>query len=375
MNTRPPSLLAFAATLLVTSAVRAETPYLAEAKEVTASIQQTFYQPKTGRYLDKTGEKRAAYMWGDGVMLSALNAAARYEPATYRPVLDNFVKALDGYWDPRDKVPGYEPAPTNGGGNDKYYDDNAWIAIALAETYDLTGDARYLRRARETQAFVLSGWDDQLGGGIWWHEAHKGDCKNTCVNAPAAVACLRLAREVPPREAADYVAESQKIVDWTTATFQAPDGLFKDSETVTTKKMNGGKLTYNTALMLRAELGLYRQTGDRKHLEAAERMGKAADGFVDKKTGAYRDLNKWSHLMAEADVELYRTAGDAHALDRAKAYADHTYAQWKAKPSNEMIEQASLARTLWLLADTQTAAGKAFWAKEDRAANVGPPRR
>ena len=46
--------------------------------------------------------------------------------------------------------------------------------------------------------------------------------------------------------------------------------------------MNGGKLTYNTALMIRAELGLYRQTGDKKHLDAAERTGKAADWFQSK---------------------------------------------------------------------------------------------
>ena len=78
--------------------------------------------------------------------------------------------------------------------------------------------------------------------------------------------------------------------------------------------------------------------------------------------------------MAEADVELFRTAGDAHALGRAKAYADHAYAQWKKDPSNEMIEQASLARILWLLADTQSPAGRAFWAREDRPANVGTRR-
>ena len=32
---------------------------------MTAGIQRTFYQPKTGRYLDKADGKAAAFMWGD----------------------------------------------------------------------------------------------------------------------------------------------------------------------------------------------------------------------------------------------------------------------------------------------------------------------
>ena len=76
---------------------------------------------------------------------------------------------MNGYWDPKVEIPGYEAAPTKGHGHDKYYDDNAWLAIAFLEAYETTGEPRYLTRADKTLQFVLSGWDDQGGaesGGI-----------------------------------------------------------------------------------------------------------------------------------------------------------------------------------------------------------------
>ena len=65
----------------------------------------------------------------------------------------------------KSKIPGYEPAPTRGNGNDKYYDDNAWLVITFLEAYETTRDPRYLTRADETLKFVLSGWDEKGGGG------------------------------------------------------------------------------------------------------------------------------------------------------------------------------------------------------------------
>ena len=128
------------------------------------------------------------------VMFSNLVAAARSEPATYGPRLKKYFAALDGYWDPKVKIPGYEAAPTHGNGNDKYYDDNAWLVITFLEAYETNRDPRYLTRADETLKFVLSGWDEESGGGIWWHQRHKDGTKNACANGPAAVGCLRLAK-------------------------------------------------------------------------------------------------------------------------------------------------------------------------------------
>ncbi|HVU63595.1 MAG TPA: glycoside hydrolase family 76 protein [Phycisphaerales bacterium] len=338
--------------------------FLERAGAVTASIQATFYNEKTGLYARSTENRDPEFMWGNGVVFSMLVAAARHDPATYRPVLDRFFAAMDRYWDAKARIPGYEPAPTAGNGHDKYYDDNEWMVITFAEAYDVTRDARYLDRAEKTLAFALSGWDDALGGGIWWHEKHKGDSKNTCANGPGAVACLRVARH---RRAAENIAFARKIVAWTNKHLRDADGFFFDNVRVTDGRVARVKLTYNTGLMLRANLGLYRATGEEEYLADAKRIGAACEHFVDKKTGVYRDAIRFSHLLVEADLELARTTGDEAILARARRNGEALWARWQSNPPKELIEQAAIARTLWLLADAETDAGRAFWAAEDSA--------
>lgn len=334
--------------------------YARQAREVTDHIDKHFFDSRSGVYFKSLSIRKPDYVWLQGVMVSNLVAAARAEPKEYGPKLDAYFTALDAYWDAKVAIPGYEAAPTRGNGNDKYYDDNAWLVIAYLEAYASNRDPRYLTRADETLRFVLSGWDDQCGGGIWWHQLHKDGTKNVCANGPAAVGCLRLA-QYRQEEAATLVEFAAKIVSWTTDALQADDGLFDDRKVVATGEIKRGKLTYNTALMLRANLGLYRATGEAKYLDEARRIGKAADWFLDGKAGVYRDAVRYSHFMIEADLELYRATGEDYLLDRARKNVQALYDRWKANPPEDMISNAAIARVLWLLAESETDAGRAFW--------------
>lgn len=345
-----------------------ETNFLEAARKVTASIQKEFFDEKGGLYAQSLAKRDPEFMWGNGVMFSALVAAARHDPATYLPILDRFFTSMDGYWDTKSKVAGYEPAPTKGDGHDKYYDDNQWMVITFMEAYDLTHEAKYLSRAKEALTFSLSGWDDELGGGIWWHEKHKGGSKNTCANAPAAVACLRVARYADTPANIDW---ARKLVKWTSEHLQDKDARYFDNIRVKDSKVNKGKVTYNTGLMIRANLGLYRATREELFLTEAKRIGAACEAFTDRKAGAYGDPKKFSHLLVEADLELYRATSDPSLLARAKKNGEVAWSQWQASPSEELIEQAAIARMLWLLADQETEVGRAFWAKAD--ANPASP--
>lgn len=338
--------------------------YADAARIVTDSIQKNLLIEQTGLYAQSIEKREPEFMWGNGVMFSALVGAARHDPAAYGPVMDRFFRAMDRYWDTKSKIPGYEPAPTSGNGNDKYYDDNQWMVITFMEAYDLTRDQKYLDRADETLRFSLSGWDDKLGGGIWWHEQHKDGSKNTCANAPAAVGALRVARY---RDREANVEWAHKLGKWTTEHLQDKDGLFFDNQKVADGKIDKTKYTYNTALMVRANLGLYHATKDERFLTEAKRIGAAAKAFIRPKTGTYRDGYKFTHLLVEADLELYRVTGEPSLLARAKKNADGAWAQWKKEPPKEMIEQASIARMLWLMADQETEVGKKFWKDADGA--------
>lgn len=340
-------------------------PYADKAKEVTAYLQKTFWDDASSLYIRTASERKPDYIWRQAGAFSVLVAASRHEPATYLPILHKHFKAMDRYWDTKVKIPAYEPAPTRGNGNDKYYDDNAWLVITFLEAYQLTSDRAFLTRAREVARFVASGWDEQQGGGIWWHQTHKDDSKNTCVSGPGAVGFLSLARLDPANEAANWITLAKKTVEWTNQKLQASDGLFDDRIIVSTGEVKKGKLTYNSALMLRANLALYRATGKPEYLAEAKRIGDAADWFLDKKTGVYRDPLKWSQFQAEADIDLYRATGEDKYLQRAKHNADAWYAAWKKEPSPEMMHNAGVARVLWLLADLETEKGRAFWKQVD----------
>ncbi len=86
--------------------------------------------------------------------------------------------------------------PPLGSGGDRYYDDNAWLGLALVRHHELTGDPVLLRLAERVFPFVVSGWSTEasweIPGGIRWKEPASNRSRNTCVNGPAAELAARL---------------------------------------------------------------------------------------------------------------------------------------------------------------------------------------
>jgi hypothetical protein len=79
-------------------------------------------------------------------------------------VLHAMVRGLRSY----SRVPGVlEPTgdagfesvvtPPLGGGGDRYYDDNAWLGLALVRHHELTGNAELLALAQRVFSFVVNG--------------------------------------------------------------------------------------------------------------------------------------------------------------------------------------------------------------------------
>lgn len=104
-----------------------------------------------------------------------------------------------------------------------YYDDMAWLALAvlrldrLAEEARRPGRRRNVRvRASLTLQFDAACTDD-LGGGTFWSK--KRDFKNTPATAPVALFYARTGRR----------AKAQALLDWLDATLFDPDqGLYLD---------------------------------------------------------------------------------------------------------------------------------------------------
>src|SRR5215207_7597453 len=131
------------------SAVLDGQTYRRQALEITDDTHRRFWMSKVKRYSGQAGTNQPDAVWGAGVMFSALVGATRHEPARYKSILNDFFAGLEGYWDTRAKIPGYEPTPRQNG-NDKYYDDNAWMVITFFEAYDLTHNPKFRSRAEDT---------------------------------------------------------------------------------------------------------------------------------------------------------------------------------------------------------------------------------
>jgi rhamnogalacturonyl hydrolase YesR len=260
-----------------------------------------------------------AFCWSVGVQLTALTAAARFDPDKYLPAVSQCVDALDQYWSEKNGIGGYDDGP-HPRPPDRYYDDNAWIALGLVEAYEVGHEQKYLDRAVETLKFVLSGEDSKLDGGLYWREIQK-ETKNTCSNAPGVAAALRVYSYThDPAQ----LAAGVRLYAWTTKHLRDDtDSLYYDNVDLA-GHISKSKWSYNTALMIRSGCLLYQATGDATYLHDAQRSAaSAAAKWFNAATGASNDPSYFIHLLAEALLDL-----SACDHDPRWSAVDHKTVDW-----------------------------------------------
>lgn len=352
--------------LLSTASAEPDLPdYRHWGKETLEVLHQDLWLPETKLYAEKanleTGKPdHPAFMWGVGVQLSAMAAAAQLEPDTYLKPLRDYADQIQVYWLTHDGIEGFDvqPGPKS---SDRYYDDNAWLVLALAEVFEVTKDKKYLDRSAATFRFVMSGEDDKLGGGLYWREVEKKS-KNTCTNAPAIVSALRLHQLTKD---AKHLETAKRVYTWTCKNLQDGDGLFWDN-----LRLDGcvdrRKFSYNSALMIRANCLFHEITGEAAYLKEAQRIAAAAEKQWIRDNGAVADSGRFAHLLLESLLELHRRDQDprwhqvvglclAHlhgTMRDAKGRYPHRWDRTWGGPMREtmLLNQASPARIYWLAA-------------------------
>lgn len=235
-----------------------------------------------------------AFNWGVGVMLQALNSAARADSGEKRHLAE-FVTATKAYWNPKPPVPGFDvlPGPKPA---DRYYDDNEWMILGLVEASKTLHSRKALTRAKEAFRFVQSGEDHQLGGGVYWRENGRTS-KNTCSNAPAVAAALALYSTTKQR---DCLSFARRVYTWTQATLRDPvDGLYWDSVDLKSK-FGKDKWSYNSGLMLQDAAELYAITKDEAYANDARQLMTATLKHWVAPDGSLRDDGKFMFLLLDA---------------------------------------------------------------------------
>lgn len=308
------------------------------------------------------GQLPYATVWPLSMLHAALIVAAERDRKQYLPLLYRFQRTLSHYWDDKHHPPGFDAYPN---GKDKYYDDNAWLTLNYLRLYELTSDRMWLHWAELVHRFVWSGWDEQLGGGIYWHQNHQS--KNTCSNAPALVGALWLYHITRKPE---YLQQAKRIHQWLFKHLQDPeDGLFWDHV-----RMDGSidrtKFSYNTALVIRACLWWHRLTGYSNHLNEATRLATASQRHWFK--GSSRSLEGDSAFvvkLCEAFWQLSLVTGESRwqvLVERTGQfvlslrsqegdYPDRWYAGAKAQPPYSLMAIASAACVYGILSTPRKA--------------------
>ncbi|MBS1711538.1 MAG: hypothetical protein JSS71_07440 [Armatimonadetes bacterium] len=316
--------------------------------EMYEVVCRQFASHRTGYFRESIGSgsdpDAVMFNWGLGVVLSAENALARLDPSR-KPRLVLVISMAETYWNPQGPVPGFDVNPGPPFPEDRYYDDNAWMAMALVESYEVTGDRHCLELAGKAIDYCLSGLDRSLGGGIYWRENHK-ESKNTCSNGPTAAACLAVYRHTKePR----LLAAAQDIYAWTKKNLQDPKThLFWDN-----MRQDGSVdktfWSYNTALMIRAAKGLAQATGQSRFGEDAAVMQRAAMAKWLKPAGVIDDETQFAHLLFEnLDPGSFDYRQYAATLAASRNNEGLFGTRWgqRAGSKSQMLHQAAAIRAL-----------------------------
>jgi len=265
-------------------------------------------------------QKKYAYLWPFSGSFSAVNALMELskDKADHQKVLDQ--KVLVGLREYRDeqRVPvGYASYINSAPASDRFYDDNIWLGIDFTDSYIQTKKADYLKYAKEIWAFVKSGEDNKLGGGIYWCEQKK-ESKNTCSNAPAAVFALKLFEATNQK---DYLNEGRRLYEWTKAGLQDPDDKLYWDNIHLNGKVDKAKYSYNSGQMLQAAALLYKLTKEKKYLIDAQQLAEAClSYFFQTRDGidfpVLKNSNVWFHaVMMRGYISLFEQDGNRKYMD------------------------------------------------------------
>jgi len=304
--------------------------------ETLAMIQERYFLPDRNLYAERPDRKQPAFNWGVGVMLSALNAAAKHDKK-YLPSLRAYANATRLYWNDG----GYDvlPAPKS---KDRYYDDNAWMALAFVETYEILGDRKYLDWANDALNFALKG--EAPDGGIYWRETDRAS-RNTCSCAPTAAACLAIYSITKDPK---LKAKAENLFAWTEKHLMDPQDSLMWDALGNDGKLHQMKWSYNTALMIR--------TGHDLQRPLAQKMRDAARKHWIKE-GRIADPGRFAHLLLEALLrsgaprkELEAAVLAVHAAKTKEGFLPGHWHNLKTESNPEILDQAAFARACFVLA-------------------------
>jgi hypothetical protein len=300
-------------------------------------------------------EKKVSFLWPFSGMFSATNVLLQFPSlnAKYLPYLDTCVKGMEQYRDTSRSPDGYQAYPVALEKSDRYYDDNGLVGIDYMESYLNTKNPLYLKRAEEVFKFILSGWNNDLGGAVTWLEGHN-DQKPACSNGTATLVALKLYEGSKNKF---YLNWGKNFYEWTYRNLLDSTGLIGNDKKLD-GKLNRTFYTYNTGFMLEAAVLLYKFTGEKQYLDNAKQLARDSYNYFttvphDKNLVFKIDLPWFVTVLFRGYEALYKVDGNYQYL--AAVEKDLNYAWQHSRDKHGFITHSwtpsppELAKPKWLL--------------------------
>ncbi|RFZ84395.1 hydrolase [Mucilaginibacter terrenus] len=243
-------------------------------------------------------EKEVSFLWPFSGVFSATNALMKSPAlkAKYKTYQDSLVMGIEQYRDTVRKPAGYQAYPVNFEKADRYYDDNGLVGIDYMESYFNTKNPIYLQRAKNVFKFILSGWNDDVGGGVTWLEGHK-DQKPACTNGMATLTALKIYQGSKDKY---YLEQGKRFYSWMYKTLRDTTTGIITNDVKLDGKQNRTFWTYNTGSLIEAAVLLYQFTGQKQYLQQAQQL--AADSYK-----YYSGVPHDSNLVLHIDLPWFVT--------------------------------------------------------------------
>jgi predicted alpha-1,6-mannanase (GH76 family) len=222
----------------------------------------------------------------------------------------------------------------------EYYDDIAWLGLAMLRASDELGlDTE--RALDAITAQLREGWSDHGGGGIWWRK--NDSLKNAPANGPAAILFARFAQDRADRQRArsmtawmeDYLLDPATGLVWD-GLYVNPDGSIREIVDVVYTYCQGVFLGACVELAAGDESGDWAVRAERTIHAVARHL--AVDGVIPGRRGGDGGLfaGILTRYLALSAIRLPDASGDL-AARMVIATADEAWRNRGVAPSGPLF--------------------------------------
>lgn len=341
--------------LVLTGSAEAADDPATHAKEAWDALVRTMAVPnQPGLFYDAPDRAKNGFVWGHGQIVQAALDLALLTGRTGDA--ENTLRVLQLY----ELRGAYAPTIHPFNAEKRFWDDNAWVLLALEQAMNQSRDkARYVRMLETTwNAFIVHG--QAPGGGMYWREDDPTPQRGLPATGPLIEAALRLHLATgQPNRPSPYRTFAEFNDRWVETHLRAPEGYYwgrwYDDPAQNTQRgchpsptppppMNVCEVvhTTNQGTKIGADVLFFRVDGDRSHLDRAAATADAALAYFTPER-LWREPPSSNAIFFRNLMVLDHFRPDPRYRAMLRAYMDRVWREAR-NPATGLFTEGGIAR-------------------------------